>query len=40
MLLIALTPASEELQKLVAFENAFDIVLDLVEAEGALTHGS
>lgn len=40
VLLIALTPASEELQKLVAFENAFDIALDLIEAEGALTHGS
>lgn len=40
MLLIALTPASEELQKLVVFENAFDILFDLIEAEGALTHGS
>ncbi|KAF7597532.1 hypothetical protein BBP40_000010 [Aspergillus hancockii] len=40
LLLIALTPASEELQKLVAFENAFDLVLSLIEKEGALSHGS
>ncbi|KAJ5774860.1 hypothetical protein N7457_009756 [Penicillium paradoxum] len=40
VLLIALTPASEELQKLVAFENAFEILFSLIEAEGALTHGS
>lgn len=40
MLLIALTPASEEFQKLVAFENAFDLVFSLIETEGALTHGS
>ncbi|KAJ5551645.1 hypothetical protein N7461_006343 [Penicillium sp. DV-2018c] len=40
VLLIALTPASEELQKLVAFENAFEILLSLIEAEGALTHGT
>ncbi|GAQ41876.1 unnamed protein product [Aspergillus niger] len=40
ILLIALTPASEEFQKLVAFENAFDLIFSLIEAEGALTHGS
>ena len=40
VLLIALTPASEELQKLVAFENTFETVFSLIEAEGALTHGS
>jgi hypothetical protein len=40
LLLVALTPASEELQKLVAFENAFDLVLSLIEKEGALSHGS
>jgi hypothetical protein len=40
VLLIALTPASEELQKLVAFENAFEILFALIEAEGALTHGT
>ncbi|OJJ73536.1 hypothetical protein ASPBRDRAFT_121504 [Aspergillus brasiliensis CBS 101740] len=40
ILLIALTPASEEFQKLVAFENAFDLIFTLIEAEGALTHGS
>ncbi|KAG0158668.1 hypothetical protein PDIDSM_6187 [Penicillium digitatum] len=40
ILLIALTPASEELQKLVAFENAFEILFTLIEAEGALTHGT
>ncbi|PYI29857.1 intracellular protein transport protein [Aspergillus indologenus CBS 114.80] len=40
LLLIALTPASEEFQKLVAFENAFDLIFSLIEAEGALNHGS
>lgn len=40
MLLIALTPNSEELQKLVAFENAFEITFSLIEAEGSLTHGT
>ncbi|EAW07458.1 putative intracellular protein transport protein (UsoA) [Aspergillus clavatus NRRL 1] len=39
LLLIALTPASEEFQKLVAFENAFDVTLSLIENEGGLTHG-
>ncbi|GAB1212445.1 hypothetical protein ATERTT37_001584 [Aspergillus terreus] len=40
LLLIALTPASEEFQKLVAFENAFELIFALIEAEGALSHGS
>ncbi|KAE8353625.1 p115 like vesicle tethering protein [Aspergillus coremiiformis] len=40
LLLIVLTPASEELQKLVAFENTFDVVFSLIEKEGALSHGS
>src|SRR5271156_3477577 len=40
LLLVALTPASFELQKVVAFENAFDRVFTLIEAEGSLTHGS
>ncbi|KAJ6001488.1 hypothetical protein N7522_006715 [Penicillium canescens] len=40
VLLIALTPASEELQKLVAFENAFEILFSLIEAEGALSLGT
>ena len=40
VLLIALTPSSTELQKVVAFENAFDRIFALIEAEGSLTHGS
>ncbi|KAJ5676824.1 uncharacterized protein N7477_002457 [Penicillium maclennaniae] len=40
VLLIALTPASEELQKLVAFENAFEIIFSLIDAEGSMTHGT
>lgn len=40
VLLIALTPSSAELQKLVAFENAFDRVFELIEAEGSLSNGS
>lgn len=39
LLLISLTPSSRELQKLVAFENAFDRILNLMNLEGALTHG-
>ncbi|KAI9674114.1 MAG: hypothetical protein M1817_001932 [Caeruleum heppii] len=39
LLLTSLTPSSTELQKLVAFENAFDRVFDLIRAEGSLTHG-
>lgn len=40
LLLIALTPSSEEIQKLVAFENVFDHIFALIEAEGSLAHGS
>ena len=40
LLLIALTPSSTELQKLVAFESAFDRIFALIETEGSLTHGS
>ncbi|KAL2004133.1 hypothetical protein VTN02DRAFT_6597 [Thermoascus thermophilus] len=40
VLLIALTPSSPELQKVVAFENAFERIFSLIEAEGSLTHGS
>jgi len=40
VLLVALTPSSTELQKLVAFESAFDRIFSLIEAEGSLTHGS
>lgn len=35
-----MTPASEEIQKLVAFENAFETLCSLMESEGGLTHGS
>lgn len=38
--MIALTPSSTELQKLVAFENAFERIFTLIEADGSLTHGS
>lgn len=38
--MIALTPSSAELQKLVAFENAFDRAFELIEVEGSLSHGS
>lgn len=40
MLLVALTPSSTELQKVVAFENAFDHIFNLIKNEGYLTHGS
>lgn len=40
LLLVALTPSSAELQKVVAFENAFDHAFALIDAEGGLTHGS
>ena len=39
MLLTALTPSSAELQKLVAFENAFDRIFSIIDAEGSLTQG-
>ncbi|KHN99274.1 Vesicle tethering protein p115-like protein [Metarhizium album ARSEF 1941] len=38
-LLIALTPTSTELQKLVAFESAFDRIFTIVAADGSLTQG-
>ena len=40
LLLVALTPSSTELQKVVAFENAFDRIFAQIESEGSLTHGS
>ena len=40
ILLVALTPTSAELQKVVAFENAFDRNFALVEGDGGLTEGS
>ncbi|KAI9815637.1 MAG: hypothetical protein M1832_005268 [Thelocarpon impressellum] len=39
LLLTTLTPSSAELQKLVAFENAFDRTFGLIKSEGSLTHG-
>ncbi|KAL9638229.1 MAG: hypothetical protein Q9164_001680 [Protoblastenia rupestris] len=39
LLLTALTPSSPDLQKLVAFENAFDRTFGIIDVEGALTHG-
>jgi intracellular protein transport protein USO1 len=39
LLLAALTPASPDLQKLVAFENAFDRIFKIIELEGSLTNG-
>ncbi|KAI9891999.1 MAG: hypothetical protein M1814_002194 [Vezdaea aestivalis] len=39
ILLTGLTPSSPELQKLVAFENAFERVFRLIEAEGSLSQG-
>lgn len=38
--MITLTPSSTELQKVVAFENAFERGFVLIEAEGSLTHGT
>lgn len=40
LLLVALTPTSAELQKVVAYENTFDRVFVLIDSEGGLTHGS
>jgi hypothetical protein len=40
LLLIALTPTSTELQKVVSFENAFDRIFAIIETEGGLTYGS
>lgn len=39
VLLTALTPSSPDLQKLVAFENAFDRIFGIIDVEGSLTHG-
>ena len=39
LLLTALTPSSPDLQKLVAFENAFERIFAIINAEGSLTHG-
>ena len=39
LLLVALTPSSPDLQKLVAFENAFDRAFAIIDAEGGLTNG-
>ena len=38
-MLTALTASSPDLQKLVAFENAFDRIFGIIDAEGSLTHG-
>lgn len=40
MVLIALTPSSAELQKLVAFENVFERIFVIIDAEGSISHGS
>jgi intracellular protein transport protein USO1 len=40
VLLVALTPTSAEIQKVVAFENAFDRIFTLIDGDGGLTHGS
>lgn len=40
LLLISLTSSSPELQKVVAFENAFEKIFALIDAEGALSNGS
>ena len=40
LLLVALTPSSQELQKVVAFENAFDRIFALIEIEGSLIRGT
>lgn len=39
LLLTALTPSSGDLQKLVAFENAFDRIFAIIKAEGSLSQG-
>ena len=39
-LLVAITSASREIQKVVAFENAFDRVFNLIDGDGGLSHGS
>ena len=37
--MIAITQGSPDLQKLVAFENAFDRIFAIIDAEGSLTNG-
>ncbi|KAL8736930.1 MAG: hypothetical protein Q9181_002195 [Wetmoreana brouardii] len=39
LLLTSLTLSSSELQKVVAYESAFDRVFSIIDAEGSLTHG-
>ncbi|KAL8760829.1 MAG: hypothetical protein Q9184_003011 [Pyrenodesmia sp. 2 TL-2023] len=39
LLLTSLTLSSSELQKVVAYENAFDRIFSIIDAEGSLTHG-
>ncbi|KAL8643553.1 MAG: hypothetical protein Q9226_008286, partial [Calogaya cf. arnoldii] len=39
LLLVSLTRSSTELQKVVAYENAFDRIFGIIDAEGSLTHG-
>ena len=39
LLLSALTPSSPDIQKLVAFESAFDRIFAIIEAEGSLSNG-
>lgn len=39
LLLTALTTSSPDLQKLVAFENAFERIFRIIDVEGSLTHG-
>ncbi|KAI9858130.1 MAG: hypothetical protein M1824_004450 [Vezdaea acicularis] len=39
LLLAGLTPSSSELQKLVAFENAFDRIFNIINTEGGLLQG-
>ncbi|TVY85418.1 Intracellular protein transport protein USO1 [Lachnellula suecica] len=38
-LLTYLTPSSPELQKVVAFENVFDRIFNIIKLEGSLSHG-
>ncbi|KAF4630488.1 hypothetical protein G7Y89_g7650 [Cudoniella acicularis] len=38
-LLTYLTPSSSELQKVVAFENVFDRIFNIIKLEGSLSHG-
>ncbi|KAL8957917.1 MAG: hypothetical protein Q9193_004924 [Seirophora villosa] len=39
LLLTSLTLSSAELQKVVAYENAFDRIFSIIDVEGSLTHG-